>query len=334
MSKYESVKGSLTGLIVGEVISSEQHPDADKLKLTTVSVGQPNLLQIVCGASNVAAGQKVIVAPVGSTIYPVKGEPFSIKIAKIRGVESQGMICAEDEIGLGSDHTGIIVLPKDVSAGAPAADYFQPYKDHIIEIGLTPNHMDAMSHLGIARDVCAYLSHKSKKNYRIKNPSVDQFAAANHSLLIDVSIENKIDCERYSGVSIKGISITESPVWMQQKLKAIGVRPINNIVDITNFVLHEMGQPLHAYDADAVKGNKIIVKNLPAGTKFITLDEKERTLHQDDLMICNQQEGICIAGVFGGLHSGVSNSTKNLFVMVCEPMLPLISKKEWIYQER
>jgi len=314
ISKYEDIKGSLKGLIIGEVISCEQHPNADKLKLTKVTIGQPEPLQIVCGASNVAAGQKVIVAPVGTTIYPVNGEPFTIKTAKIRGVESQGMICAEDEIGLGNDHNGIIVLPKDVLTGLAASAHFHPYEDYMIEIGLTPNHMDAMSHLGVARDVCAYLSHYDKKFYTVKHPSIETFAVDNKSLSIDVSIENKVDCERYSGVSIRGISIKESPGWIQHKLRAIGVRPINNIVDITNFVLHEMGQPLHAYDADAIKGNKIIVKNLPAGTKFITLDEKERTLHQEDLMICNKEEGMCIAGVFGGLHSGVSGKTKNIFL--------------------
>ncbi|MBS1598986.1 MAG: phenylalanine--tRNA ligase subunit beta [Bacteroidetes bacterium] len=314
VSKYESVKGGLHGLVIGEVVSAEKHPNADKLKLTKVNIGKPDLLQIVCGATNVAAGQKVIVAPPGTTIYPVKGEPFTINIVKIRGVESQGMICAEDEIGLGNDHAGIIVLPNESSVGDLATSYFHPYEDHIIEIGLTPNHMDAMSHLGIARDVCAYLSHHHKKTYSVNKPLIEKLVAANNSLPIAVSIENKIDCERYSGVSIKGISIKQSPEWMQQKLKAIGVRPINNIVDITNFVLHETGQPLHAYDADAIKGNQIIVKNLPAGTKFITLDEKERTLNEEDLMICNKEEGMCIAGVFGGLKSGVSSTTKNIFL--------------------
>jgi len=314
VSKFESVKGNLSGLVVGEVVSCEKHPNADKLKLTQVNIGGPELLQIVCGASNVAAGQKVIVAPVSTTIYPIKGDPFEIKLAKIRGVESQGMICAEDEIGLGEDHNGIIVLNKDAEIGKPASAYFNLYDDHIIEIGLTPNHMDAMSHLGVARDVCAYLSHHQQKKYKVKTPSTSEFKVDDYSLPIDVSIENETDCERYSGVSIKGISIGPSPQWMQQKLKAIGVRPINNIVDITNFVLHETGQPLHAYDAAAVKGNRIIVKNLPAGTKFITLDEKERTLSAEDLMICNLEEGMCIAGVFGGLRSGVTDTTKEIFL--------------------
>ena len=314
LTKYESVKGGLEGLIIGEVIECTQHPNADKLKLTKVNVGLSEPLSIVCGASNVASGQKVIVAPVGTTIFPSKGDPIKIKIAKIRGVESQGMICAEDEIGLGNSHAGIIILTENAKTGLPASSYFHPYQDYIFEIGLTPNHMDAMSHLGVARDVCAYLSHHENKNYKVKMPTLDDFEVDNHSLTIRVSIENKKDCERYSGLSISEISISESPEWMQQKLKAIGVRPINNIVDITNFVLHETGQPLHAFDADTIKGNKIIVKNLPTGTKFVTLDEKERTLHKDDLMICNAEEPMCIAGVFGGLNSGINDSTKNIFL--------------------
>ena len=314
LSKYESIKGGLRGLVIGEVLACEQHPNADKLKLTKVDIGQPELLQIVCGAPNVAVGQKVIVAPVGTTIYPITGEPLVIKNAKIRGIESQGMICAEDEIGLGESHAGIIILPSNTSKGLAAASYFKPYEDHIIEIGLTPNHMDAMSHIGVARDVCAYLSHRDKKEYKVSAPDVQAFASGKNSLFIAVSIENRVDCERYSGITIRGISIKDSPEWMQQKLKAIGVRPINNIVDITNWVLHEMGQPLHSFDADAIKGNRIIVKNLPAGTKFTTLDEKERILNADDLMICNEKEPMCMAGVFGGLHSGISSSTKNIFL--------------------
>lgn len=314
IADFESVRGSLEGLVIGEVITCEKHPNADKLKLTTVNIGAPELLQIVCGALNVAVGQKVVVAPVDSTIYPVKGDPFIIKNAKIRGVESQGMICAEDEIGLGEDHSGIIILSNEAKVGQPAASYFHPYKDHIIEIGLTPNHMDAMSHMGVARDVCAYLSHRDGKTWKVKNPTMKEFVVDNNSVTIDVSIENKIDCQRFSGVNLTGVSIRQSPDWMQQKLKAIGLRPINNIVDITNFVLHETGQPLHAYDADAIKGNKVIVKNMPAGTKFVTLDEKERTLDKEDLMICNRDEPMGIAGVFGGLKSGVSASTKNIFL--------------------
>jgi phenylalanyl-tRNA synthetase beta chain len=314
LEKYESVKGSLKGLIVGEVMECIQHPNADKLKLTKVNIGAADLLQIVCGASNVAAGQKVIVATVGTTIHPVKGEPLTMRIAKIRGEESYGMICAEDEIGLGENHEGIIVLPVNVKVGTGATDYFKPYEDYLFEIGLTPNHMDAMSHIGVARDVCAYLSHHENEEYRVKYLSTNQFKTGNNSLPITVSIENKNACQRYSGVSIAGIKIAASPKWMQDKLKAIGVRPINNIVDITNYVLHETGQPLHAFDADEIAGKKIIVKNVAEGTKFITLDEKERKLSAQDLMICDAEKPVCIAGVFGGLGSGVKKSTTNLFL--------------------
>ncbi len=314
MEKYEEVRGGLKGLVVGEVIECIPHPDADKLKLTRVNINGPELLQIVCGAPNVAVGQKVVVATVGNTIYPIKGEPMTMRVARIRGVESYGMICAEDEIGLGDSHAGIIILPDHLKPGTPAADYFKPYEDHILEIGLTPNHMDAMSHIGVARDVCAWLSHHENKEYRARIPSSNNFKPDNNSLQVSVRIENTRACQRYSGVSIKGIKITGSPKWMQDKLKAIGVRPINSIVDITNYVLHEMGQPLHAFDADEIKGNKIIVKNLPEKTSFVTLDGKERKLHAGDLMICNAEEPMCIAGVFGGLRSGVKETTKNIFL--------------------
>ena len=314
LEKYESIKGGLEGLLVGEVLECTQHPNADKLKLTKVDIGEADPLQIVCGASNVAAGQKVVVAKVGTTIYPKKGEPITMKIAKIRGSESFGMICAEDEIGLGDSHEGIIVLPTELKSGSPLSFYIKTYNDYIYEIGLTPNHMDAMSHWGAARDVCAYLSHHDKNDLKLKLPSVGSIKPDNNKIPITVSIENKTACQRYSGISIEGIHISPSPQWMQDKLKAIGVRPINNIVDITNFVLHETGQPLHAFDADEIKGNKIIVKNLPEGTPFITLDEKERKLSADDLMICNEEEGMCIAGVFGGLKSGVKPTTKNIFL--------------------
>jgi phenylalanyl-tRNA synthetase beta chain len=311
---YESVKGGLSGLVIGEVVECIQHPGADKLKITKVDVGAGELLQIICGAPNVAEGQKVVVARVGTSIQPLKGEPLTIKVAKIRGVESFGMICAEDEIGLGESHAGIIVLPEDTRIGIEAREYFQPYEDYTIEIGLTPNRMDAMSHLGIARDVCAYLSHHEQKEHKVKSPGTEAFVVENNRLPITVRIEDPVACERYCAVSLTGIQIQPSPAWMQEKLKAIGIRPINNIVDITNFVLHETGQPLHAYDADKIKGNVVIVKKLPEGTKFITLDEKERTLHADDLMICNAAEPMCIAGVFGGLNSGVQGSTKNIFL--------------------
>jgi len=312
--KYDEVKGGLSGLVIGEVLTTEKHPNADKLTLTTVNTGNGVPLQIVCGAPNVAAGQKVIVAKVGTTIYPTTGEPLTMKIAKIRGVESHGMICAEDEIGLGSSHAGILVLPNDVRVGLAAAEYFNPYSDYVYEIGLTPNRMDAMSHWGVARDVCAYLSHHDNKNYKAKLPTSNGFKVDNNSLKIDVKVENTIACPRYSGVSIANVTIKESPLWLQQKLKSIGQRPINNIVDITNFIQHETGQPLHAFDADMIKGKKIIVKNLPEGSKFVTLDEKERKLSAEDLMICDAEEGMCIAGVFGGLHSGVTVKTKNIFL--------------------
>jgi phenylalanyl-tRNA synthetase beta chain len=314
MDKYEEARGGLKGLVIGEVVSAEKHPNADKLTLTKVNIGNGELLQIVCGAPNVAAGQKVVVAPVGATIFPSAGDPLTMKVAKIRSVESYGMICAEDEIGLGTAHASILVLPDYVKAGTTAVEYFKPYEDWIYEIGLTPNRMDAMSHWGVARDVCAYLSHHDKKGTRPKLPGSNGFKTDNNSLPIHVKIENENACPRYSGVSIANVTIGESPKWLQQKLKAIGLRPINNIVDITNYIQHETGQPLHAFDADAISGKKVIVKNLPEGTTFVTLDEKERKLNADDLMICDEKKGICIAGVFGGLHSGVTGTTKNIFL--------------------
>jgi phenylalanyl-tRNA synthetase beta chain len=312
--KYEEVKGGLEGLVVGEVLTCEKHPDADKLTLTTVNVNSSTPLRIVCGAPNVAVGQKVIVAKPGTTIFPTKGDPLTMKVAKIRGEESQGMICAEDEIGLGTSHQGILVLNKDAKPGTPAAEYFQLYQDWVYEIGLTPNRMDAMSHWGVARDVCAYLSHHDKKNSKPRLPNSNAFRVDNNSLQIRVTIENTHACQRYSGISIGNITIAQSPVWMQQRLKAIGVRPINNIVDVTNYIQHETGQPLHAFDADELKGHQIVVRNLPEGTEFITLDEKKRKLSSDDLMICDAKEGVCIAGVFGGLHSGVTGKTRNIFL--------------------
>ncbi|HQX96156.1 MAG: phenylalanine--tRNA ligase subunit beta [Chitinophagaceae bacterium] len=314
MTNYEEVKGGLQGLVIGEVLSTEKHPNADKLTLTKVSVGNGEPLQIVCGAPNVAAGQKVVVATVGTTIYPSIGDPLTMKIAKIRSVESHGMICAEDEIGMGTSHDGILVLPADAKVGMPADEYFQPYDDVIYEIGLTPNRMDAMSHWGVARDVCAYLSHHDKQDIKPKLPNGNSFKVDNTSLTLDVKVENEKACPRYSGVSIANVTIAPSPKWLQQKLKAIGLRPINNIVDITNFIQHETGQPLHAFDINKIGGNKIVVKNLPEGTSFITLDEKKRTLSAEDLMICDANEGMCIAGVFGGQHSGVTDTTKNIFL--------------------
>ncbi len=314
LEKYESIKGGLKGLVTGEVITCEKHPDADKLKLTTVNTGGTENLQIVCGAPNVAVGQKVIVATIGSTIYPVNGEPVTMKKAKIRGVESQGMICAEDEIGLGENHAGIMILPAGTKVGMPAAEYFKPYEDFIFEIGLTPNRMDAMSHMGVAKDVCAYLTHHNKKEANIVSPFKNNFKPDNQGLQMQVIIENTDACQRYSGVSIEGVTIAESPDWLQQKLKAIGLRPINNIVDITNFILHETGQPLHAFDADAIIGKKVVIKNLAEGTAFVTLDEKERKLSAEDLMICNAEKPMCIGGVYGGLHSGVTEKTKSIFL--------------------
>lgn len=314
MTSYQEVKGGLKGLVIGEVLSTEKHPNADKLTLTSVSVGGTEPLQIVCGAPNVAVGQKVVVAPVSATIYPTTGDPLTMKVAKIRSVESHGMICAEDEIGLGSSHAGILVLPPDTKVGTTAIDYFKPYEDTIYEIGLTPNRMDAMSHWGVARDVCAYLNHHDNKDMKPKLPNSNGFKVDNTSFPIEVKIENQTACPRYSGVTIANVTIGESPKWLQQKLKSIGLRPINNIVDITNFIQHETGQPLHAFDADLIAGKKVMIKNLPEGTSFITLDEKERKLSAEDLMICDEKEGICIAGVFGGLHSGVTEKTKNIFL--------------------
>jgi phenylalanyl-tRNA synthetase beta chain len=315
LEKYESLKGGLQGLVIGEVLTREKHPNADKLSVTTVNIGVGDPLQIVCGAANVAAGQKVIVATVGTTIYPKKGDPLTMKVAKIRGVESHGMICAEDEIGLSDNHEGIMVLPGDVKVGTSASSYFKPYNDWTYEIGLTPNRMDAMSHLGVARDVTAYLVHHDKKDYRVKSPFSNSFKVDNTSLPITVAIENNNACQRYSGVSISNVQVKESPQWLQDRLRSIGQRPINNIVDITNFILHETGQPLHAFDADTIKGKNVLVKNLPEGTIFQSLDEKERKLSAEDLIICNgNSEPMCIAGVFGGLHSGVKTGTTNVFL--------------------
>ncbi len=310
---YASVKGSLEGVVVGEVMECTPHPNADKLRLTKVSVGGAELLPIVCGAPNVATGQKVVVALTGTTLYPVSGEPLTIKAAKIRGEESRGMLCAEDEIGIGKSHAGIIVLPAELVPGTPAANYFKPFQDHIYEIGLTPNHMDAMSHFGVARDVCAWLSHRDKKTYVPKHPVVAERGIEGKHLPVSVSIESPA-CGRYSGISISGVSVGESPAWIQDRLRAVGVRPISNVVDITNFVLQEYGQPMHAYDASGLKGAAIHVRTLPAGTRFITLDEKERVLDKEDLMICDAENPVCIAGVFGGLYSGVTAATTEIFL--------------------
>jgi phenylalanyl-tRNA synthetase beta chain len=305
---HESVKGGLNGLVIGQVLTCVKHPNADKLSLTTVDVGKERALPIVCGAPNVAVGQKVVVALPGTTLYPKKGDPFTIKLAKIRGEQSEGMICAEDEIGLSDNHAGIIVLNTDVVNGTAAATYYEVYSDHILEIGLTPNRADAASHIGVARDI------KASKGREIKWPSVAHFKKDNNDLPIPVIVEDSDGCPRYSAVTISGVTIAESPAWLRNRLSSIGLTPINNVVDITNFVCHEIGQPLHAFDADQIRGNKVIVKTLPAGSKFVTLDNKERTLQEKDLMICDANEGMCIAGVFGGSKSGISASTKNIFL--------------------
>lgn len=314
LSFYEEVKGGLQGLVVGEVMECGPHPNANKLKITQVNTGGEARLQIVCGASNVAVGQKVIVALAGSTIYPVQGDPITLKKTKIRGEESDGMICAEDEIGLGNSHEGIMVLDAAAVPGTTAADYFKLTTDWIYEIGLTPNRMDAMSHLGVARDVCAYLSYHEKSIHQLKSPLGASLKTEKQPCPISVQIEAEAACARYAGILISNVEVKESPTWLQQKLKSIGQRPINNIVDITNFILHETGQPLHAFDAAAITGNAIHIKTLAEGTDFVTLDEKERKLSAEDLMICNATAPMCIAGVMGGLNSGVKQTTKQIFL--------------------
>ena len=314
LDKYEQISGSLEGLVIGKVLEVRPHPGADRLQITQVDVGGEGPLKIVCGAPNVAEGQQVVVAPVGTTIHPQKGDPLTMKKAKIRGEESFGMICAEDEIGLGDSHDGIMVLSEVVPAGTPARSYFQPAEDWIYTIGLTPNRMDAMSHLGVARDLCAKLSHDTGRSWRPEPASVDGFSVSNNTLPVRVVIENETACPRYTGLSIKNVQVGPSPRWLRQRLEAIGVRPINNVVDITNYVLHECGQPLHAFDLQAVKGAEIRVKNLPAGTPFVTLDGQSRKLDAEDLMICNATEGMCLAGIFGGLDSGVTEQTTAIFL--------------------
>ena len=313
LEKYQSIKGGLEGLVIGEVLECAQHPNADKLKLTKVNIGSGEPLQIVCGAPNVAVGQKVVVATIGTTIYPTTGDPLTMKLAKIRGVESHGMLCAEDELGMGASHDGILVLPADLKPGTPAAVYFEPYNDWIYEIGLTPNRMDAMSHFGVARDVCAYLTHH-QKDVRVKTPFANGFKVDNNTLPVKVTVENAEACARYAAISISGVTVKESPQWLKNRLQAIGLRSINNIVDITNFILHETGQPLHAFDAAAIPGGEIIVKNEVEGTVFTTLDGKERKLSSKDLMICNNKEGMCIAGIYGGKESAVVATTKNIIL--------------------
>ncbi|NHM04115.1 phenylalanine--tRNA ligase subunit beta [Flavobacterium celericrescens] len=311
---FESLKGGLQGVVVGQVLSCEKHPDADKLKITTVDLGDGNApVQIVCGAPNVAAGQKVPVATIGTKLYDKEGNAFEIKKGKIRGQESHGMICAEDELGLGESHDGIMILAEDLKVGTPASKVFNIECDEVFEIGLTPNRADAMSHMGVARDLRAGLSQKGTISELI-TPSVSKFKVEKRILKIDVKVENEKLAPRYCGVTISGITVKPSPSWLQNRLKAIGLTPKNNVVDVTNYVLHELGQPLHAFDAAQIKGNKVIVKTVAAGTKFTTLDDVERTLHEEDLMICDESGPMCIAGVFGGKTSGVSESTQAIFL--------------------
>jgi len=313
LESYQSVKGGLEGVVVGEVLTCVQHPNADRLKVTTVNIGKEAPVQIVCGAPNVAVGQKVPVATIGTVLYSAEGEPWTIKKGKIRGEESHGMICAEDELGLGKSHDGILVLSKESKVGTPASELFDIENDHVFEIGLTPNRADAMSHYGTARDLKAGLQHKDI-NLELRTPSVSPFNIENRTLKIDVDVKNKDLAPRYCGVSISGVKVEDAPDWLQHRLKAIGLSPINNIVDATNYVLHELGQPLHAFDANKIAKNKIVVKTVPAGTKFTTLDGTERALHEEDLMICDAKKPLCIAGVFGGIDSGISESTTNIFL--------------------
>ncbi|MES2806196.1 phenylalanine--tRNA ligase subunit beta [Flavobacterium sp. ZE23DGlu08] len=312
VDKYQSVKGGLEGIVVGHVLTCIQHPDADRLKITTVDLGNGVPVQIVCGASNVAAGQKVPVATIGTTLYDKEGVAFSIKKGKIRGQESHGMICAEDELGLGESHDGIMILDDALMPGTPAATVFKIENDEVFEIGLTPNRADAMSHLGTARDLRAGML-QSGVNVELITPSVSNFRVDKRTLKIDIDVKEPKLAPRYCGVTISGIEVKPSPAWLQNRLKAIGLNPKNNIVDVTNYVLHELGQPLHAFDASKVNG-KIVVQTLPAGTKFTTLDDIERTLHEEDLMICDEKGPLCIAGVFGGKKSGVSESTNSIFL--------------------
>ena len=312
VEEIESIKGGLKGIVVGEVLTCEKHPNADKLSITTVDLGGDEPVQIVCGAPNVAVGQKVPVATVGTTLYD-GDESFKIKKGKIRGEVSLGMICAEDELGLGSDHDGIMVLDADVKAGTKASEVFNIESDFMIEIGLTPNRSDAMSHYGVARDLWAGLR-RYDANFDLTAPSVDDFKIHNNDLPIEVVVENTERAPRYAGVTLTNITIADSPEWMQNRLKAIGLTPINNVVDVTNYVLHELGQPLHAFDADKITSNKVVVKTVEKDTPFVTLDEVERKLHEEDLMICDAEKPMCIAGVFGGNHSGVTNTTTSIFL--------------------
>lgn len=312
VEKYQSIPGGLEGVVVGHVLTCEKHPDADRLKVTTVDLGDGNPVQIVCGAANVAAGQKVPVATIGTKLFDKEGNEFEIKKGKIRGQESHGMICAEDELGLGTSHDGIMVLNADLKPGTPCAKVFNIENDEIFEIGLTPNRADAMSHYGVARDLRASLLQKNS-NVELITPSVSTFRIDKRTLKIDVDVKDNKLAPRYCGVTISGVTVKESPEWLKNRLKAIGLAPKNNIVDVTNYILHDLGQPLHAFDAAKING-KIIVKTVAAGTKFTTLDDVERTLHEEDLMICDEKGPLCLAGVFGGKNSGVTEATNSIFL--------------------
>ena len=312
VEEVQSIKGGLEGLVVGEVLTCEPHPNSDHMHITTVDLGEGEPVQIVCGAANVAAGQKVIVATLGTKLYD-GDQSFTIKKSKLRGVESNGMICAEDEIGVGTSHDGIIVLPQDVVPGTLAKDYYNIKSDYVFEVDITPNRADACSHYGVARDLYAWLVQNGYQT-SLHRPETSEFKVDNHDMDIDVVVENTEACPRYAGVAIKNVTVKESPEWLQNKLRLIGVRPVNNIVDITNYILHAYGQPMHCFDADKIKGGKIVVKTCQEGTKFVTLDEVERKLSERDLMICNAEEPMCIAGVFGGLDSGTTETTKDVFL--------------------
>jgi len=312
VEEVQTIKGGLEGLVIGEVLTCSAHENSDHLHVTTVNIGAGEPIQVVCGAPNVAAGQKVVVATVGTKLYSGE-ESFSIKRSKIRGVESFGMICAEDEIGVGTSHDGIIVLPAEAIVGTLAKDYYGIKNDTLLEVDITPNRIDAASHFGVARDLAAFFALKDKL-VKLTKPSVEAFAIQNTNLPIPVTVENTDACPRYSAVTISGVKVTESPEWLKNYLLIIGLRPINNIVDVTNFVLHELGQPMHAFDADKIKGGEVRVKMLAEGTPFTTLDGTERKLNAADLMICNAEAPMCIAGVFGGLDSGVTEATQNVFL--------------------
>jgi phenylalanyl-tRNA synthetase beta chain len=312
VEEWESMKGSLRGVVIGEVMECEKHPNADRLHVCKVDIGNGDVKQIVCGAPNVAKGQKVVVATVGAVLHPSSGESFEIKKSKIRGEESNGMICAEDEIGLGHSHAGVIVLPDSAVAGMNASEFYNIETDFVLEIGLTPNRSDAASHIGVARDLKAILS--LEKPHQLNKPDVNAFKAGEKNTPVQVEVKDTEACRRYSGIYIEKLSVKTSPSWLQNRLKAVGLRPVNTVVDVTNYVMLETGQPMHAFDAAAIKGNRIIVQQLPSGSTFKTLDGVERKLNGTELMICDEKEGMCIAGVFGGVDSGVTETTTAVFL--------------------